>query len=68
MPSDPRELAERTIDKLVTQGRVRPDNRESRVDALAEELERHDRRVALRFFRTIITASAAAAIATRPSR
>lgn len=57
-----RELAERAIDKLVVQGKVDPSVRESRVKILTTELDRHDRRMALRFFRSIITASAAAAL------
>lgn len=60
-------LAEKAIDKLVSEGKVAHSNRRVRVNQLASELERHDRRMALRFLRTVAMA-ASAVVAATPSR
>lgn len=61
-----KKLAELAIDKLVSEGKVPQDSRRVRVNQLASELERHDRRMALRFLRSVV--AAAAVVATTPSR
>lgn len=62
-----RGLAELTIDKMIRAGQIHASDRSARIEALERELELHDRRMALKFMKTVIGAAAAAAITRLPT-